>query len=117
MILGLLSGFLPIASQIAGAYKAKEQAKSDRARVEAEERIKTLEARRDVMVAEGSPINAWIRALIALPVAIYYAKIFLWDKVLGWGVTDPLSPELTQVSQIVLGFYFLFESAKLFRRR
>jgi hypothetical protein len=29
------------------------------------------------------------------------------DKLLGWGVTDPLSPHLTMVSLVVLGFYFL----------
>jgi hypothetical protein len=68
------------------------------------------------MVAEGSPVNAWIRALIALPVALYYGKIFLWDKVLGLGVTDPLSGHLHQVSLAVISFYFLFESVKVFRR-
>lgn len=113
----LFTALLPIASQIASAYEAKEQAKSDRARIEAEERIKTLEARRDVMVAEGSPLNATIRALFAFPVAIYYGKIFLWDKVLGLGSTDPLSPELRQISAVVIGFYFLYEGAKIFRRK
>ena len=110
-------GIGSIVGQLAEAYKAREVAKTDRDKIAADERIKTLEARRDVMVAEGSPINAYVRMAFAVGPAAYYLKIFVWDKVLGWGSTDPLSPELTQISMIVIGFYFLYEGAKVVRRR
>lgn len=105
-------GIGTIARQIASAYEARERAKTDSERVAAEARIKTLEAKRDVLVAEGgSHVNAYIRALFALPVAVYYAKLFVWDKVLGLGATDPLSPALTDFAMIVVGFYFLADTA------
>lgn len=101
-----------IVKQIAAAYEARENAKTDQERIAADERIKALEARRDVLVAEGrSPVNAIIRAMFALPVAIYYGKLFLWDKVLGWGATDGLSPELSNIAMIVIGFYFVTDTA------
>lgn len=105
-------GIGTIARQIASAYEARERAKTDSARIAADERIKTLEAKRDVLVAEGgSRINSYIRALFALPVAVYYAKLFVWDKVLGLGATDPLSPALMDFAMIVVGFYFLADTA------
>ena len=110
-----------IVKQIAAAVEARENAKTDQERIAADERIKALQARRDVMIAEGStPVNSIIRALFALPVAIYYGKLFLWDKVLGWGATDPLSQNMADFAQIVVGFYFLAEVgpriARAFRR-
>ena len=119
MIFGFLAkiGIGSIATKIADAYQAKQNAQTDREKIAADERIKMLEARRDVMVAEGNtPINAIIRALFALPVAIYYGKLFLWDKVLAWGATDPLSPDLQWTARIVIGFYFLYEGVKVIKR-
>ena len=119
-IFGMLAkaGIGTIASRIADAYEAKQKATTDKEKIAADERIKTLEAKRDVLVAEAkSPINALIRVLFALPPAVYLAKIFVYDKVLGWGVTDPLSDELEQIVWIVLSFYFLAEITGRFARR
>ena len=105
-------GIGTIATKIAAAYEARQTAKTDIEAIAADERIKALQARRDVMIAEsGSMINAIIRAMLALPVALYFGKLYLWDKVLGWGVTDPLSPMLQQVAMVIIGFYFLAEGA------
>ena len=119
-IFGMLAkaGIGTIASRIADAYEAKQKATTDKEKIAADERIKTLEAKRDVLVSEAkSPINALIRVLFALPPAVYLAKIFVYDKVLGWGVTDPLSDELEQIVWIVLSFYFLAEITGRFARR
>ena len=121
-VIGFLAkiGIGAIADRIAAAYEARERAPSDKDRVAADERIKTLETRRDVLVAEsGSRINATIRAAIAMPVATILWKIFVYDKALGqWtgGRTDPLSPELWQVVMVVIGFYFLAETASTMTR-
>lgn len=106
------------ATSIARAIEARENAKTDQERIAADERVKELQAKQAVMVAEaGGRFNTIVRAVFALPVAAYYGKIFLVDKVLGMGSTDPLSPELTQVSWTVIGFYFLTTSIEKFARR
>lgn len=105
-------GIGTIATKIAAAYEARQKAVTDTQKIQADERIKTLEARRDVMVAEaGSPINAVIRAGIAIGPMLYLLKIFVWDKVLGLGSTDALSSELWEVVKATLAFYFLYEAA------
>ena len=74
-----------------------------------------------------------VRPLFAIPVGVYYAKLFLWDKVAGrvlvevygwdraWFVTDPLSPEMFTVSQTDIAAFFgtvaALEIAKRFSRR
>ena len=111
-------GIGTIVSRLAAAYEAREKAKTDTERIKADTAIRTLEARRDVMVAEaGSRLNALIRALFALPPAIYFAKLYLWDKVLQLGTTDPLSDELWWVATAVIGFYFLHDTARAVMRR
>jgi hypothetical protein len=108
-ILSALTG--GVASELAAAYRAHEEAQTDAARVAADERIKQLRSIADVQKAEaGSPINALIRGYIAIGPATYLFKIFMIDKVLGLGSTDNLSPELWQIAWVVLGFYFLHET-------
>lgn len=116
MILGLVDPISKITSQITQVKLERAKAETDQERIHADERIKGLEARRAVLVAEsgGSKINAIMRAAIAMPVAIVLWKIFVWDKAFGqWtsGRTDSLSPELWQVITAVIGFYFLYEGA------
>lgn len=107
-LLSLVNPLSAIADKIAAAYLAKQKAQTDQEKIAADERIKALEARRDVMLAEaGQRTNGLIRAGFALPFLIYNAKLVLWDKVLSLGSTDPLSAELMQIQMICIGFYFL----------
>jgi hypothetical protein len=48
-----------------------------------------------------------VRPGFALPFVIYNGKLVLWDKVLHWGVTDPLSAELLSLEKTVVQFYFM----------
>jgi hypothetical protein len=115
---GAKLGVGTIVNKLAAAYQDKQNATTKQAEIAADERIKGLQARRDVLVAEStSPINAIVRTLFALPVAIYYGKLFLWDKVLAWGTTDALSIELQQVSWAIIGFYFVTEVTRIIRRK
>lgn len=101
-------GIAAIGRELNRAYQAKLDAKNDAERIEAEKQIAQLQARQSVLIAEqGSWMTRWIRPAFALPFIIYDAKIILWDKVLGWGTTDPLSPEFWQLQMIVFGAYFL----------
>ena len=58
--------------------------------------------------------------LMGYLVAIYFAKLLLWDKVLGLGTTDPLAGFAAVTSNLVVSFYFAkrgFENvARIIRR-
>lgn len=116
-LLGLINPLGAIADKIATAYVQKTNAQTERERIAADERIRTLEARRDVLLAEQEHwLTRSIRPLMALPIVILLWKLIVWDKVLGWGVTDRLSPELNQILMLVVGAYFLDGVVARFRR-
>lgn len=70
-----------------------------------------VEARKlqtQVLIAEQQWwATAIIRPLIAWPIGIYIWKVVVWDKVLGWGVTDPLTGGTEWVMTAVVTAYFL----------
>lgn len=116
-LLGFIDPISKITGQIADAFAKKVDAQTERERIEADEQIKTLEARRAVLVAEsGTPINALIRGWLVFPPSLYVAKLFVWDKVLGWGSTDDLSNNLWWIVFIIYAFYFVSTAPKWFRR-
>lgn len=117
-LIGLIDPISRIAGKIADYKIAAQNAQTDRERLAADERVKSLEARRDVMVAEGSlsRLNIFMRFFLALGPAVYLNKIFIWDKVLGWGRTDALDSNLWGIVVAVVGFYFLYDIAARLRR-
>lgn len=109
-ILGGLTGgaIKAIGGQLTRAYQAKLDAQNDDARIQADIRIKALEAQQSVLINEqGHWLTRWIRPAFALPFVVFNIKVVIWDKVLGWGTTDALSPEFWQLQMIVFGAYFL----------
>ena len=94
-----------IGRSLAAAYQAKHDAKTEQARVAAEVDIARLETRQ-ANRALGGRLTAWVQALWAAPFVLYTWKLLVWDKVLGWGVTDPLSPSLADLQLRVVVFYF-----------
>lgn len=107
-VLSWLNPFNTIVSKLADAYAARQNAKTDQERIDADERIATLKAQ----ASAQRPVDSFVRIAFAAPVAIYYGKLFLWDKVLALGATDPLSADLIHVSWVIIGFYFLHSIAK-----
>lgn len=101
------------------AYLVKKQAESDEQKLEADLRVRQLEAQQGLLIAEqGKVLTRWIRPAIAFPFVAYLWKVVLWDKVFGLGSTDPLSAELGEIMMVMVGAYFLtrpFE--RLFRGR
>lgn len=94
-------------------------AKTEEQKIASAERIKTLEARRDVMVTEKTKANAYVRAGLALPVILIVWKLLVWDKAFGeWtgGHTDKLSDLDKQLIMAVVGFYLLYEGAQAVTR-
>lgn len=116
----ILSLVLPtigsLGGKIADAKIAAAQAATDKEKIAADERVKTLEAKRDALVASPGIGNSIMRALYGLPPAIYLGKLYVWDKVLGLGTTDTLSPELWNILWTIVGFYFLDHTVRIFRR-
>lgn len=110
-LLALIDPVKAISQAIANAYIAKQNAVTEQAKVEADTLVKTLEARRDVLVAEAhTPWNVLMRAWLALPPSFVVAKILVWDKALGsvtHGHTDPLDPNMWYLVMGIYGFYFL----------
>lgn len=114
-ILGV--GLPAIVKQLSEAQKQKLDAKTEQERIYADERIKTLEARRDVVLRSyDNRSDRVVRLLWATPFIVYTWKLILWDKVFELGVTDPLSPTLEYMLWTVLGGYFLDATLKSLRR-
>lgn len=107
-LIGLINPLGRITDKLVSAYAEKQNAVTDQQRIASDERIKALEARRDVILqAQSDPMERWVRIGFALPFILYLWKLVLWDKLLGWGVTDDLSADLWAILYIVLGGYFV----------
>lgn len=117
-LVGLLTGPLTaISNDLKEAYQSKLNAKNDAERIAADERITLLEARKSIILAaQSDPAERWLRIGLAVPVVLYVNKLFIWDKLLGWGVTDNLSPELWQFFWIIVGGFFIDASIKRITR-
>lgn len=118
----------PIIGKVIDGYKAKLAAGNDRDRMAADLAAKELavdqranELRTQLLIAEqGRWYTAIIRPLFALPLIIYFWKTIIWDKVLGWGSTDPLTGMIGEWAGWIILAYFgsrgLEKVARVFRR-
>lgn len=99
---------------------------TEQERIHAQERVNTLQARRDVLIGEagsGSRLNLIMRSLFALPALSVVIKLYFWDKVIGSLVgcsqalpgtcgtftTDPIDENGWKLIGMAMGFYFLSE--------
>lgn len=111
-------GIKAIGGELRAAYEAKLKAQTDQEKLAAEETIARLEAQQSILLAEqGRWLTAWVRPMIAAPFVIYIWKLVVYDKILGWGSTDNLSPELWQMMTVVVGAYFLTRPIETVLRR
>jgi hypothetical protein len=138
-ILGILpSAFKSIdnvTNAIANERLKQIQAKTDQEKIAAEERIHTLEAQRDALVAETQRSKApiYIQTAVGAFVATVIGKLLVWDKVVGslmgcagaagnapscaWFTTDPLGDDLRWITMTVIGFYFLASTASILKNK
>lgn len=109
-ILSLIGG--PVVSGLISAYKAKLEAGNTTQKIASE----TAAAEIAAQTAETQAITQYRIAEIGHPwepdklmgycVAVYLAKLLIWDKVLGLGTTDPLLGWSGTVATTIVGFYF-----------
>lgn len=126
-LLQFLSG--PLLSKLVEAYKARLDATNTQdakavelAAAELQAEIEARKAAKEVIIAEqGRWWTALPRPAFAFIFLIFTAKVVIWDKVLGWGTTDPLDPRMWEAFTIVLTAYFggrsLEKIAQVFRGR
>lgn len=106
-LLAALAGLLGdgLGRQIRAAYEAKLAATNNKDRIAAEIEIARLEERQSNR-ALGGRITALVQAAWAAPFVLYTFKLVVIDKVLGLGVTDPLSLELLALQERIVTLYF-----------
>lgn len=109
-ILGFIGG--PVIKGLIDAYQAKlkagnvsERIAADTAGAEIAAQTAETNAITQYRIAE---IGHWYEPdkLMGYCVAVYLAKLLIWDKVLGIGTTDPLLGWSGTVATTIVGFYF-----------
>lgn len=105
-----------IAEQIRGALQDRLEAQNDAARIAADERLAYLQAKLASQQIGGRWIT-FIQVGFALPFVLYNAKLIIWDKMLGMGITDPLSPPLYDLQTTIIGFFFVTSTVRAVIRR
>lgn len=113
---GLFQTINSVTNAIANEKIALLKAQTTEDKTASQERINTLEAKRDLMLADSqhSSLDSWVRAGLTIGPAAYITKIYLWDKVLAtWthGSTEPVTTDQWQVMMAVIGFYFVYSGA------
>jgi hypothetical protein len=118
----------PVVNGLINAYKAKLEAANTEGRIAADlagrEIEGEIEARKQasaIIIAEqGRWYTAMIRPLLALPIVIYFWKVIVWDKVLGWGVTDPITGMIADWAGVIITAYVggrsIEKVARIFKR-
>jgi len=110
-VLGL--GIREITKELVEAKVRVLDAKTEQERIAAQERVDTLNARKEIILqSQKDKVERWIRVIWAIPFIIYTWKLVVWDKIFGLGVTDPLSPTLEYIMWTILGAYFLDATIK-----
>jgi len=110
-------GLNGLASELRKANKDRMDAANNADRIAADERIHSISLR---MEAQTKGAATWlpkvVRASFASITLIYYAKLVVWDTVLGLGVTNPLGGFADKTMTATVFFYFLDGSIAKLRR-
>lgn len=120
MVLGWLGNLLggPFAKAAVDAYKAKltsenssEKTAADLAARELAVQQREAELSTQLKIAEiGHP---WEPEKLAFYITLaYYAKIVVWDIMLGMGSTDALRGQAAAWAQMIMAFYFVKRGAE-----
>lgn len=111
-LLKLVNPIKAIASEISKVKLAQQNADTEAKRLETEVHLEVLESKKQVLLAEQDNfLTRSVRPLWAAPFVIYTWKIVVWDKVFGFGVTDPLDEKMWALSMLIAGNYFFFRGS------
>lgn len=102
----------PVVKGMVDAYKAKldagntqERIAADLATRELDVQAREIEAQKQIRIAQ---IGVWYEPekLMGYAVAVYIAKLLIWDKVFGLGSTDPLVGWIETTANLIVLSYF-----------
>lgn len=106
MILNFLSG--GVMDKIVQAYVARATSSTEIEKAEITASIEEVRLKLELLKLEqGNIVTRSVRPLFAIPFILYTWKLIIWDKLLGWGVTDPLGQELTTLMWVIVGAFFV----------
>lgn len=119
-ILSWLASFLsgPIVNGVIDGYKAKLAAGNDKDRIAADLAARELDVQRAEIEAQNAyriaTVGKWWEPekLMGYAVAVYVAKLLVYDKVLGLGTTDSLGGWIETTANLIVGFYFAKRGAE-----
>lgn len=109
-IISFLGG--PVIKGLIDAYNAKLKAGNVDNRIAADIAAGEIAAQvsetNAIMAYRTAEIGHWYEPdkIMGYCVAAYLAKLLVWDKVMGWGVTDPLGGFAETTSNLIVAFYF-----------
>jgi len=109
-ILSFLGG--PVVKGLIDAYNAKLKAGNVEVKIAADLAATEIAAQvsetNAILQYRTAEIGHWYEPdkLMGYLVVIYFAKLLIFDKVLGLGTTDPLAGFAATTSNLVVSFYF-----------
>lgn len=110
LIMGFIGG--PVIKGLLDAYNAKLKAGNVESKIAAdlaagEIAAQTLETQAITQLKIAQIGHPWEPEKLAFYVTLaFYAKCLVWDKMLGWGTTDPLAGDVSVWAGMIMGFYF-----------
>ncbi|BAL08883.1 MULTISPECIES: hypothetical protein [Bradyrhizobium] len=109
-IISFLGG--PVVKALIDAYSAKLKAENVDTRIAADLAASEIASQtaetKAVMEYRIAELGYWYEPdkLIGYCVTVYFAKLLVWDKVLGLGTTDALAGFAAITANLVVSFYF-----------
>jgi len=113
-ILGpIINGLLTVQKQKLDAVGSHEARVAELAQQAVALERREAEVNAQVVIAEqGNWMTRWVRPVWAMPFIAFTWKVVVWDKMLGWGATDPLDPRMWSVFMLMVGAYYGGRSAE-----
>ena len=109
----IINGLLTVQKQKLDAIGSHEARVAELAQQAVALERREAEVNAQVVIAEqGNWMTRWVRPVWAMPFIAFTWKVVVWDKMLGWGATDPLDPKMWSVFMLMVGAYYGGRSAE-----
>lgn len=109
-IISFLGG--PVISGLIKAYQAKLSAGNTSEKIASDTAASEIAAQtaetQEITKYRVAELGYWYEPdkLMGYTVAVYFAKLLIYDKCLGWGTTDPLIGFSSTTASLIVAFYF-----------
>lgn len=125
IISSIISGIIgPITNAVTAIYTKKEDTILEKFKVDGQVDMSLVQATVALMTLNADLLKnkwlVWLQCMFGVPLAIYYGKCILWDKVLqSWthGTTDPLRGDISTYSLWIVGFLFMHSAITSWGRK